>query len=71
MLHRTTVRRADLIEGTVSAGLGDRASRERAETIVMASALSDLLHLIEIRGTPQRMLHAVLNRMKREAQQRG
>src|SRR5947207_3971775 len=38
MLHRTTVRRADLIEGTISAGLGGRtasdlAPRERAEAI--------------------------------------
>src|SRR6266700_1021559 len=37
-LHRTTVHRADLIEGTVSAGLGGRtasdlAPRERAEAI--------------------------------------
>src|SRR6266536_2364656 len=54
MLHRTTVRRADLIEGTVSAGLGDRTAsdlspRERAEA-------------------PQRMLHAVLDRMKCKAE---
>src|SRR5438132_876830 len=40
MLHRTTVRRADLIEGIVSAGLGDRTARERAEAIVTASALN-------------------------------
>ena len=38
MLHRTTVRRADLIEGIVSAGLGDRTAsdlvpRERAKAI--------------------------------------
>jgi hypothetical protein len=47
MLHRTTVRRVDLIEGIVSAGLGDRTAsdlspRERAEAIVIASALSNL-----------------------------
>jgi hypothetical protein len=45
MLHRTTARRADLIEGTVSAGLGDRTAsdlspRETAEAIVTASALN-------------------------------
>src|SRR6266480_4016997 len=42
MLHRTTVRRADLIEGTVSAGLGDRTAsdlspRERAEAIAQSA----------------------------------
>ena len=34
MHHRTTVRGADLIGGIVSAGLGDRTARERAEAIV-------------------------------------
>jgi signal transduction histidine kinase len=29
------------------------------------------LHLVEIRVTPQRMLHAVFNRMKCEAEQRA
>src|SRR6266513_3505556 len=42
MLHRTTVRGVDLIGGTVSAGLGDRTPRERAETIVAASAVNKL-----------------------------
>ena len=42
MLHRTIVRRADLIEGTVSAGLGDRTAsdlspRERAEAIAQSA----------------------------------
>jgi len=92
MLHRTTVRGAGLIGGTVSAGLGDRTPRERAETIVAASAVNNLinaheaptsrfardirvrwrvpfsLHLFEIRVTPQRMPHAVLDRMKCEAE---
>jgi hypothetical protein len=95
MLHRTTVRRADLIGGIVSAGLGDRTAHEKAEAIVTASALNNRnnaqaaptsrfardirvrwrvplpLHLIEIRVTPQRMLHAVLDRMKCEAEQRA
>src|ERR1700692_3909428 len=52
MLHRTTVPRADHIGGIVSAGLGDRTPRERAEA-------------------SQPMLHAVLNRMKCEAEQRA
>jgi len=42
MLPRTTVSGADLIGGTVSAGLGDRTPRERAETIVAASAVNKL-----------------------------
>src|SRR5438445_11388525 len=40
MLPRTTDSGADLIGGTVSAGLGDRTPRERAETIVAASAVT-------------------------------
>src|SRR4026207_1875222 len=39
MLHRTTVRRADLIEGTVSAGLGATAW-QAGETEVVAAARS-------------------------------
>jgi hypothetical protein len=100
MLHLTTVRRADLIEGIVRPGLVDRTAsdlslRERAEAIVTASELNNLsnaqaaptsrfardmcvrwrvplpLHLFEIRVTPRRMLHAVLNRIGCEAEQRA
>jgi hypothetical protein len=42
MLPRTTVRGVDHIGGIVSTGLRNRTPRERAETIVAASAVNKL-----------------------------
>jgi hypothetical protein len=78
MHHQTTVRDVDHIGGTVSAGLGGWTARERAaptsrfaRNIRVRWRVPLPLHFFGIRVTPQRMLDAVFNCMKCEANSVG